>query len=129
MITAAKKIPADPVKIQDNTFRGDHQSIYAPRITDEMFAAAARCVEEKVSREDFEQGRIFQSLSRIREVSLHIAISVAKAAFTRKLTAMKEPADLPGFIKSRMYDPVYPPYPLIKKVAKRNKEMYKKTGI
>lgn len=113
--------PFPPVVIDDQTFvSGQANNVYifpgvglgvlvseSTRVTDEMFSAAARCVDEKVSKEDFDQGRIFPSLSRIREVSLHIAIAVAKVVFARKLTAMAEPADLPGFIKSKMYDPVY----------------------
>jgi malate dehydrogenase (oxaloacetate-decarboxylating)(NADP+) len=87
------------------------------RVTDEMFSAAARCVADKVIREDLELGRIFPSLSRIREVSLHIAIAVARLVFARQLTAMKQPSDLPGFIKSRMYSPVYQTDPRVKTEA------------
>ena len=82
----------------------------ATRVTDEMFSAAAKCLDEQVSREDFEKGRIFPSLTRIREVSANIALAVAKVVFAKKLTAMREPANLPGYIKSKMYDPVYQLY-------------------
>ena len=113
--------PFSPVVIDHQTFvSGQANNVYifpgvglgvmaseSTRVTDEMFSTAAKCLDEKVTREDFEQGRIFPSLTRVREVSLHIAIAVAKVAFTRKLTAMKEPADLPSFIKSKMYDPTY----------------------
>ena len=125
--------PFPAVTIDDQTFMpGQANNVYifpgvglgvmaseSTRVTDEMFATAAKCVDEKVSKEDFEQGRIFPSLSRIREVSLHIAIAVAKVVFTRKLTAMEEPSDLPGFIKSKMYDPVYQPYEPIKESGKK----------
>jgi malate dehydrogenase (oxaloacetate-decarboxylating)(NADP+) len=84
----------------------------ATRVTDEMFSAAAKCLDEQVSREDFEKGRIFPSLTRIRDVSANIALAVAKVVFARKLTPMREPANLPGYIKSKMYDPVYQPYKL-----------------
>jgi malate dehydrogenase (oxaloacetate-decarboxylating)(NADP+) len=77
-----------------------------------MFSAAAKCLDEQVSREDFEKGRIFPSLTRIRDVSANIALAVAKVVFARKLTPMREPANLPGYIKSKMYDPVYQPYKL-----------------
>ncbi len=82
----------------------------ATRVTDEMFSAAAKCLDEQVSREDFEKGRIFPSLTRIRDVSANIALTVAKVVFARKLTTMREPANLPGYIKSKMYDPVYQLY-------------------
>ncbi len=79
----------------------------ANRVTDEMFSAAAKCLDEQVSKDDFAQGRIFPSLTRIREVSAAIALAVAKVAFARKLTAIAEPPNLPGYIKAKMYDPTY----------------------
>ncbi len=79
------------------------------RVTDEMFAAAAKSLDEQVTQEDYAIGRIFPPLSRIREVAVHIATAVAKVVFSRKLTTMKEPEDLPGFIRSKMYDPAYRP--------------------
>ncbi len=79
----------------------------ASRVTNEMFAAAARSLDEQVSDDDFAQGRIYPSLSRIREVSVNIALAVAKVAFAAKLTTMTEPADLRSFIESKMYNPNY----------------------
>jgi malate dehydrogenase (oxaloacetate-decarboxylating)(NADP+) len=82
----------------------------ASRVTDEMFAAAAKVLDEQVSEEDFTLGRIYPSLSRIREVSVNIALAVAKVAFAKGLTALPKPPDLPGLIKSKMYDPTYQEY-------------------
>jgi len=82
----------------------------ASRVTDEMFAAAAKALDGQVSEDDFKLGRIYPSLSRIREVSIHIALAVAKVAFAKGLTAMPEPADLLGHIQTKMYDPTYPEY-------------------
>jgi malate dehydrogenase (oxaloacetate-decarboxylating)(NADP+) len=82
----------------------------ASSVTDEMFAAAAKALDEQVSEEDFILGRIYPSLSRIREVSVNIALAVAKVAFARGLTALPKPADLLGLIKSKMYDPTYQEY-------------------
>ena len=82
----------------------------ASRVTDEMFAAAAKVLNEQVLEEDFILGRIYPSLSRIREVSVNIALAVAKIVFARGLTAMPKPVDLLGLIKSRMFDPTYKEY-------------------
>jgi malate dehydrogenase (oxaloacetate-decarboxylating)(NADP+) len=82
----------------------------AYRVTDEMFAAAAKSLDEQVTAEDLKMGRIYPSLSRIREVSVNIALAVAKVVFARGLTAMREPDDLLGHIKSTMYDPTYRGY-------------------
>lgn len=79
------------------------------RVTDEMFATAAKALDEQVSQDDFARGRIFPPLASIREVAVHIAAAVAKVVFARNLTALKEPADLQGFIRSKMYDPAYRP--------------------
>ncbi|MHB8138899.1 MAG: oxaloacetate-decarboxylating malate dehydrogenase [Smithellaceae bacterium] len=79
----------------------------ANRVTDEMFAGAAIALDQQVSDSDFRQGRIYPALSRIREVSENIALAVARVAYARGLTTLPEPADLPGHIKSKMYDPTY----------------------
>ena len=72
-----------------------------------MFAAAAKSLAEQVLDDDLEQGRIYPSLSRLREVSVNIAVAVARVAFAAKLTARSEPADWRGFIESKMYNPSY----------------------
>ncbi len=56
----------------------------ASRVTDEMFAAAAKALDAQVSEEDFKLGRIYPSLARIREVSLTIALAVARVAYARR---------------------------------------------
>jgi malate dehydrogenase (oxaloacetate-decarboxylating)(NADP+) len=80
------------------------------RVTDEMFTAAAKSLNEQVSADDLKMGRIFPSLALIREVSAEIALSVAKVVFNRQLTKITPPADLPGHIKSTMYEPDFHQY-------------------
>jgi len=80
------------------------------RVTDEMFAAASKALDKQVSEDDFMLGRIYPPLSRIREVSIHIALAVAKVAFARGLAAMPEPAGLLDHIKLKMYTPAYQKY-------------------
>lgn len=82
----------------------------ASRVTDDMFTAAAKSLNAQVTAEDLKIGRIYPSLSRIREVSANIALAVAKVVFAQGLTEMPEPSDLPGLIKSRMYEPTFKEY-------------------
>lgn len=80
------------------------------RVTDEMFLAAARALAGQVSEEDLAMGRIYPSLSRIREVSALIAAEVAAIAYKRGLAGREAPEDILEDIRSQMFDPVYPHY-------------------
>jgi malate dehydrogenase (oxaloacetate-decarboxylating)(NADP+) len=82
----------------------------ARRVTDEMFAAAARALAGLVGPADLEVGRVFPALSRIREVSLEIATAVAEIAWKRGLTDRPRPADPRSHVASTMYQPIYPIY-------------------
>lgn len=82
----------------------------ATRVTDEMFTAAAKSLHEQVSADDLKTGRIFPSLAKIREVSAGIACAVARIVFARGLTKMPQPADLPGHVRSLMYEPAFGEY-------------------
>ena len=75
-----------------------------------MFLAAAQSLASQVTDADLERGRVYPSLTRIREVSSLIARDVAQIAFDNKLTDMEEPEDLLAFIHEHMYQPVYPHY-------------------
>jgi len=82
----------------------------ASRVTDEMFTAAAKSLTKQVSADDLKIGRIFPSLSKIREVSANIAEAVAKVVFNQGLTQMTPPTDLEGHIRSIMYQPNFESY-------------------
>ncbi len=79
-------------------------------VTDEMFFAAAKALADAVSPADLAQGRIYPPLEKIRDVSAAIAAAVAEVAYARDLATKPHPADLIGYIKSQMYQPVYPDY-------------------
>ena len=116
--------PFPPVAYKGKTFvpgQGNNAYIFpgvglgviaseATRVTDEMFFVAAKTLARMVTAEDYEKGRIYPGLDRIREVSSAIAIAVAEVAFQGGLTAMKRPDDLPAYIKSQMYDPTHVKY-------------------
>jgi malate dehydrogenase (oxaloacetate-decarboxylating)(NADP+) len=114
--------PFPPVTLDGRTFvprQGNNSYVFpgvglgaiasgARHITDEMFSSAAHALARQVSEADLAQGSIYPALTRIREVSAHIAVAVADVAYKRKLTASRKPADLLAHVTSRMYDPHYP---------------------
>ena len=77
------------------------------RVTDEMFFIAARELASMVSEHDLGLGRLFPSLSRIREVSARIAVSVAAHAFERGYAQAPEPDDLVQTVQDFMFVPEY----------------------
>ena len=116
--------PFDPVKVDNRTFvpgQGNNAYIFpgvglgvivsrARTVTDEMFLAAAHSLANQVSESDLERGRIYPSLTRIRQVSALIARDVAKIAYDEGLTDKEEPDDILADIHEYMYQPVYPHY-------------------
>ena len=80
------------------------------RVTDEMFAVAAKTLANMVTDGDLAMGRIFPDLARIREVSHRIAIEVAAIAFRRNLARCAEPENLEASVKAAMYEPAYVSY-------------------
>jgi malate dehydrogenase (oxaloacetate-decarboxylating)(NADP+) len=85
-------------------------SCKARHVTNEMFLAAAKTLAAEVSSADLKRGSIYPPLKWIREVSAKIAEAVAKIGFDQGLASIPRPDDLPAFIRSQMYTPVYPVY-------------------
>ncbi len=82
----------------------------ARHVTDRMFAAAARTLAELVEPSDLAMGRIYPSLTRIREVSARIGVAVAEVAFRDGLAGIERPADVPALVRGAMWTPEYPVY-------------------
>ena len=82
----------------------------AAHVTDRMFAQAARALAEQVLESDLEMGRIYPSLTRIREVSAHIGVAVAEVAFKDGLARIEKPADLLAHIRATQWEPRYATY-------------------
>ena len=85
-------------------------AVRSSRITDDMFMAAARVLAASVKETDLAQGSLYPPLSRVRDVSAHIATSVAEVAFRNGLAEIDRPDDLLEYIRSQMYEPVYTSY-------------------
>jgi malate dehydrogenase (oxaloacetate-decarboxylating)(NADP+) len=77
------------------------------RVTDEMFAVAARTLAGMVTADDLAVGRLYPGLSMIREVSCAIATAVAEVAFARGLARVERPADVGAAVRAAMYEPHY----------------------
>lgn len=82
----------------------------ATSVTDEMFSVAAKALADAASESDLELGRIYPSLTEIKEVSAAIATAVAEVAYDQGLARKPKPDDLPTYIKSQMYEPEYRRY-------------------
>jgi malate dehydrogenase (oxaloacetate-decarboxylating)(NADP+) len=116
--------PFDPVRVAGQTLvpgQGNNAYIFpgvglgalacgATRVTDEMFLAAARCLAQQVGEDDLGVGRVYPPLDRIRDVSALIATSVAEVAWDRGLAGRDRPEDPEAWIRSHMFQPVYPHY-------------------
>jgi malate dehydrogenase (oxaloacetate-decarboxylating)(NADP+) len=85
-------------------------SVQSSRVTDGMFMAAARTLAESVTAEDLAQGSLYPALSRIRDVSAQIAVSVGEVAFSEGLAGIDRPPDLLALMRQQMYDPNYVRY-------------------
>jgi malate dehydrogenase (oxaloacetate-decarboxylating)(NADP+) len=79
-------------------------------VTDEMFLVAAQTLAGLVLPEDLALGRIYPPLTKVREVSLRIAVAVATAAYDTGLAIRPRPADIVEDVRSRMFAPVYRDY-------------------
>lgn len=116
--------PFDPVDFGGRTFvPGQCNNAYvfpgvglgivasgATAVTNEMFLAAAEVLAHQASPSDLHLGRLFPSLTRIRDVSAEIASAVAEVAFAKGLATVDHPADLTAAVRELMYEPHYPSY-------------------
>ncbi|XP_068621580.1 NADP-dependent malic enzyme [Battus philenor] len=74
-------------------------------IPETMFLTAARTLANYVSEADLSIGRIYPSLAEVKDVSLSIAIEVAKMAYDEGLASVyPEPKDLAKHVENQMYN-------------------------
>jgi malate dehydrogenase (oxaloacetate-decarboxylating)(NADP+) len=116
--------PFDPVAYKGRTYvpgQGNNAYVFpglglgviaagARRVTDAMFDAAARTLAAAVTEEALAQGLTYPPLVSIREVSLGIAVAVARVAWQSGLATKPQPEDFTAYVRSLMYEPDYPCY-------------------
>ncbi len=116
--------PFDPVELHGRTYvpgQGNNAYIFpgvglgviasASRlVTEEMFLVAGRTLAREVSAADLERGLVYPPLKKIRQVSALIATAVAEVAYERGLAQTSKPDNLSEYVRSQMYEPVYPNY-------------------
>ncbi|MEM8547797.1 MAG: NAD-dependent malic enzyme [Pseudomonadota bacterium] len=79
----------------------------ASRITDVMFLEAARTLANLISDDDLAVGTLYPPLTKIRDISLAIAVSVAERAFADGTAGIDPVDNLEAYIAATMYDPTY----------------------
>ncbi|HED13145.1 MAG TPA: NAD-dependent malic enzyme [Gammaproteobacteria bacterium] len=77
------------------------------RITDAMFLVAAKVLSDRVNDTDLQRGALYPALTKVRALSLAIAVAVAEKAYDQNLAVNTRPADLTLALEAAMYDPTY----------------------
>jgi len=88
----------------------------AKTVSDRMLYVAAEALANYLTTEELAEGKVFPSITKIRDVSKKVAIAVIEEAIrTGQDSKLKEShkVDLDAFVSRKMYDPVY--VPLIEK--------------
>jgi malate dehydrogenase (oxaloacetate-decarboxylating)(NADP+) len=81
------------------------------RVTDAMFLAAADALAAATTSAELEQGVVYPAISRMRDVSVQVAESVALSGHREGLALLPLPEDLGAHIRSLLYQPAYPAVP------------------
>jgi malate dehydrogenase (oxaloacetate-decarboxylating) len=75
-----------------------------------MFLAAARTIAEMSPAKHNPQANLLPPLVRSRELSLHVAMAVAKEAQADGLAGITSDEALTAAVKAKMWEPVYADY-------------------
>uniref|UniRef100_A0A1B6D4E5 Malic enzyme n=2 Tax=Clastoptera arizonana TaxID=38151 RepID=A0A1B6D4E5_9HEMI len=79
-------------------------------ITTEMFFQAAKIVSKYVTKEEMDVGSLYPSMSKIKEISLDIAVEIAKIGYrTGMALHLPEPKNIKEYILNEQYRNEYVP--------------------
>jgi malic enzyme len=85
-----------------------------PKITDEMFMAAAKAVSDMVTEKELKSGQLLPDIENIREVSAQAALAVAREARDSGLGVIATDEELLIMIRKAMWQPRYLPLRYVK---------------
>ena len=85
-------------------------AVKATRITDTMFMVAAKALAECSPAKSNHEANLLPALTDIREVSLRVALAVAKEAIDSGFADFNPKQDLEKYIRGMMWTPEYLPY-------------------
>ena len=117
--------PFDPVTLPDGRHfvpgQGNNAYVFpgiglgrlaagSTRITTHDMYVAATTLAEQVTDAEYDVGCLYPPLSKIREVSAHIAVAVAMNAHNTGVATKKMPIDMMAHVKSFMFDPFQNPF-------------------
>lgn len=87
-------------------------AVKARLVTDQMFMAAALTLAEHSPAKHDPEARLLPALSDIRQISLHVALAVAKEAIKSGLSdyQFESNAELEKYLASTVWEPDYLPY-------------------
>ncbi len=85
-------------------------AVNARWLPDEVFAAAARAVYSCTARTSAPGASIFPPLSRLREVSRHVALAVGRALVAAGAATPLSEGEIDRRVDASVWDPVYVPY-------------------
>jgi len=116
--------PFPPLKRNGKVFRADQTNnayVYpgiglgaiatgSRRISDGMFIAAAHAVAANSPTKDDPRGNLLPPLSKIRDLTFHVAVAVGKQAQREGLTRPMPDEMVAAAIEDKMWSPRYPAY-------------------
>jgi malate dehydrogenase (oxaloacetate-decarboxylating) len=80
----------------------------AKRLTDSMFTAAAHALAGSVLPNELDEGLLYPRIPRLREVTLEVAVAVARAAVKAEVAPPADEIELRARVARMQWTPRYP---------------------
>ncbi len=81
----------------------------AKQVTDEMLTASAIALANYTSPQDLNTGSVYPTISKLRNVSKHVAVAVIQAAIDSGVATVNIPDNISKYVEDNMWVPEYLP--------------------